>query len=156
MRTKTVILIAAVCAAGAATSMAQVFSVNAVGYVNKVIPAGGFAMVSNPLRAATNTIDALFANVPNVSKCKGTLGIWVHHSRTYDTWTLLRYGRSQEVLPEKGFRHNPTAYGDHHLRGECRKAAVNPDGSWFPVREHKSAPIVISNGKTSRSPPLKV
>jgi len=65
MRTKTLLLIAAVGAAGAATSMAQVFSVNAVGYVNKTIPANGFAMVSNPLKAATNTIDALFAGVPD-------------------------------------------------------------------------------------------
>lgn len=65
MRTKTLLLIAAVSAAGAATSMAQVFSVNAVGYVNKTIPANGFAMISNPLTAATNTIDALFAGVPN-------------------------------------------------------------------------------------------
>jgi hypothetical protein len=64
MRTKTLLLIAAVAAAGAATSMAQVFSVNAVGYVNKTIPANGFAMVSNPLKAATNTIDALFTGVP--------------------------------------------------------------------------------------------
>jgi hypothetical protein len=64
MRTKTVLLTAAICAAGAATSMAQVFSVNAVGYVNKTIPKGGFAMVSNPLKAATNTVNALFTPVP--------------------------------------------------------------------------------------------
>jgi hypothetical protein len=64
MRTKTLLLIAAIGAAGAATSMAQVFSVNAVGYVNKTIPANGFAMISNPLKAATNTIDALFTGVP--------------------------------------------------------------------------------------------
>jgi hypothetical protein len=44
--------------------MAQVFSVNAVGYVNKTIPASGFAMISNPLKAATNTINALFTPVP--------------------------------------------------------------------------------------------
>jgi hypothetical protein len=64
MRTKTLLLIAAVCAAGAATSMAQVFSVNAVGYVNKTIPRNGLAMVANPLKAATNTINALFQPVP--------------------------------------------------------------------------------------------
>jgi hypothetical protein len=64
MRTKTLLLTAAVGAAGVATSMAQVFSVNAVGYVNKTIPANGFAMVSNPLKAADNTIDKLFAGVP--------------------------------------------------------------------------------------------
>jgi hypothetical protein len=65
MRTKLLLLTAAVSAAGVASSMAQVFSVNAVGYVNKEIPAKGFAMVSNPLNAADNTIDKLFAGVPN-------------------------------------------------------------------------------------------
>jgi len=64
MRAKTLLLIAAVGAAGVATSMAQVFSVNAVGYVNKTIPKNGFAMVTNPLKAATNTINALFQPVP--------------------------------------------------------------------------------------------
>jgi hypothetical protein len=64
MRTKTLLLIAAIGAAGAATSMAQVYSVNAVGYVNKTIPKGQFSMVTNPLKAATNTVNALFAGVP--------------------------------------------------------------------------------------------
>jgi hypothetical protein len=64
MRTKTLLLIAALGVAGAATSMAQVFSVNAVGYVNKTIPAKGFALISNPLNAATNTVNALFQPVP--------------------------------------------------------------------------------------------
>jgi len=64
MRTKTLVVAAALSAAGIATSMAQVFSVNAVGYVNKTIPANGFALVSNPLKAATNTINALFQPVP--------------------------------------------------------------------------------------------
>lgn len=68
MRTKTVLLIAAVAAAGVGTSMAQVFSVNAVGYVNKTIPGGGFALISNPLKAATNSINALFAGVPDGTK----------------------------------------------------------------------------------------
>jgi hypothetical protein len=65
MRTKTLLLSAAIGAAGVATSMAQVYSVNAVGYVNKTIPASGFAMISNPLKAADNTIDKLFAGVPD-------------------------------------------------------------------------------------------
>jgi hypothetical protein len=64
MRTKTLLLIAAIGAAGAATSMAQVYSVNAVGYVNKTIPKGQFSMIVNPLKAATNTVNALFQPVP--------------------------------------------------------------------------------------------
>jgi hypothetical protein len=60
-------------AAGIATSMAQVFSVNAVGYVNKTIPAntagggGKLALISNPLNAGegNNTIQNLFKGVPD-------------------------------------------------------------------------------------------
>ena len=47
--------------------MAQVFSVNAVGYVNKTVPSGGkLALLSNPLDAGAgnNTIAKLFAGVP--------------------------------------------------------------------------------------------
>jgi hypothetical protein len=64
MRTKTLLLTAAIGAAGIATSMAQVFSVNAVGYVTTKVPAGKFALISNPLNAADNTIDKLFAGLP--------------------------------------------------------------------------------------------
>jgi hypothetical protein len=67
MRTKTLLLTAALSAAGIATSMAQVFSVNAVGYVTKTIPGNGFALISNPLLGATaadNTIQALFKGAP--------------------------------------------------------------------------------------------
>jgi len=53
---------AAFAAAGVATSMAQVYSVNAVGYVNVTLDAG-FNMVSNPLNAADNTVGGLFINV---------------------------------------------------------------------------------------------
>jgi len=49
MRTKTLLLTAALSAAGLLPSMAQVFSVNAVGYVNQTIPANGYAIVANPL-----------------------------------------------------------------------------------------------------------
>jgi hypothetical protein len=48
--------------------MAQVYSVNAVGYVNTTVPASGYALISNPLKAATNTIAALFAGVPDGTK----------------------------------------------------------------------------------------
>jgi hypothetical protein len=60
MRTKTILLLAAAAVAGITATNAQVFSVNAVGYVNKTVPAGGFALLSNPLNAPTNTISALF------------------------------------------------------------------------------------------------
>jgi hypothetical protein len=62
MRTKTLLLTAALAAAGVASSMAQgtVFSVNAVGYVNTTLKKG-FNLVANPLNAgADNTIGTLF------------------------------------------------------------------------------------------------
>jgi hypothetical protein len=62
MRTKALILAAAFAAAGVATSMAQVYSVNAVGYVNVNLDPG-FNMVSNPLNAADNSVGALFRNI---------------------------------------------------------------------------------------------
>jgi hypothetical protein len=60
MRTKALLLIAAAAAAGIVSSNAQVYSVNAVGYVNKTVPAKGFALVSNPLNATDNKVSTLF------------------------------------------------------------------------------------------------
>jgi hypothetical protein len=91
MRTKTLLLTAVLSAAGVATSMAQVFSVNAVGYVNKTVPAnaaggkGKLALISNPLDAGAgnNTIANLFKGVPGgtqVYKYNGTSFI----TATYD------------------------------------------------------------------------
>src|SRR4051812_22014092 len=50
MRTKTLLLTAALSAAGALSSMAQVYSVNIVGYINLTVPKG-FSMVANQLNA---------------------------------------------------------------------------------------------------------
>jgi len=65
MRTKALLLTAALGVAGVATSMAQtpVYSVNAVGYVNTVLQPG-FNLISNPLIAADNSIATLFKGVP--------------------------------------------------------------------------------------------
>jgi len=62
MRTKALLLAAAFAAAGVATSMAQVYSVNAVGYVNVTLDPG-YNLVSNPLNAADNTVANLFKNI---------------------------------------------------------------------------------------------
>jgi hypothetical protein len=67
MRTKTLLLTAALSAAGVATSMAQVYSVNAVGYVTTPLT-NGFNLISNPLRNTEpngNQIQNLFNAAPN-------------------------------------------------------------------------------------------
>jgi hypothetical protein len=64
MRTKTLLLTAAITAAGASASMAQVYSVNAVGYVNLAIrsnPAGPTygTVIANPLNGTNNSFNTV-------------------------------------------------------------------------------------------------
>jgi hypothetical protein len=67
MRTKTLLLTAALSFAAIATSMAQVYSVNAVGYVNKVLPSG-FSLIANQLtRTPDMKLDTLLPGVPTES-----------------------------------------------------------------------------------------
>jgi hypothetical protein len=67
MKGKSLLVAGLVLGAGAASSFAQtVYSVNAVGFVNRTL-APGFNLISNPLNAPTNTLTALFPSgaVPN-------------------------------------------------------------------------------------------
>ena len=65
MKAKSLILAGVVAIASTLSASAQtVFSVNAVGFVNQTFNPG-FSLVSNPLVATDNTVETLFANVPN-------------------------------------------------------------------------------------------
>jgi hypothetical protein len=65
MRTKTLLLTAALTAAGALTSMAQVYSVNIVGYINVNVP-HGFSILANQLNnSPDNHLATLFPTPPN-------------------------------------------------------------------------------------------
>ena len=55
MRTKTLLITAALTAAGALTSMAQVYSVNIVGYINLAVPAG-FSIIANQLNNSPDNL----------------------------------------------------------------------------------------------------
>ncbi len=55
---------AAIAAAGVATSMAQVYSVNAVGYVNVALKKG-FNQVANPLNNGDNKLGTILPAVPD-------------------------------------------------------------------------------------------
>jgi hypothetical protein len=64
MRTKTLLLAAVLIAAGAASSLAQVYSVNAVGYINLNLP-NGFAMIANQLNASpNNNLSTIMPSLP--------------------------------------------------------------------------------------------
>ena len=58
MRTKALILAAIVAVAGVANTSAQVYSANAVGYVNMSLPAG-LMLIANPLNNGDNTLDTI-------------------------------------------------------------------------------------------------
>jgi hypothetical protein len=68
MRTKTLLLTAALTVAAAATSMAQaVYSVNIVGYVNKVINPG-YTLIAQPFKDGAGidtTVNTVLASVPD-------------------------------------------------------------------------------------------
>jgi hypothetical protein len=116
MRTKTLLLTAALSAAGIATSMAQVYSVNAVGYVNTTL-VPGFSLVSNPLNNTTgNTVNNLFKNGIQGTIPDGTT-VYTFEGGSfkvaqYDSLDNAFTGEAaaSDVSPGKGvFVRNPTA-----------------------------------------------
>jgi hypothetical protein len=132
MRTKTLLLTAALSAAGIATSMAQVFSVNAVGYVNKTIPGGNkLALISNPLNAGegNNTIANLFKGVPDgtqVYKYTGTGFV----TATYDgleSAFLPPDAASTTIVPGEGVFVRNTSAADIQVTfvGEVPQGTLN-------------------------------
>jgi len=71
MRTKTILLGAAIVAAGALSSMAQsnVYSLNVVGYINRTIPGNlKYALLANQLDTGNNVYSNLLQTLPVNSK----------------------------------------------------------------------------------------
>lgn len=66
MRTKTLILAAALCVAGVTSSTAQVFSKNAVGYYN-IDLRSGYNLIANQFINGDNNINTVFPNVEDGS-----------------------------------------------------------------------------------------
>jgi len=67
MRTKTLLLSAALLAVGLTASVAQsVFSVNAVGYVNVTV-VSGYSLLGNPLNGTNNNINTIIPSAPEGS-----------------------------------------------------------------------------------------
>ena len=110
MKTKTLFLAVALAGAGAVSGVAQtVYSVNAVGFVNVVIPAGpnSFSILANPLDAADNSVAALFPSAPTGSAIyKFVGGAFVANNRGFSAWS----NPTQTLVPgEAFFFKNPSA-----------------------------------------------
>jgi len=116
MRTKTLLLAAALSAAGLATSMAQsnVYSLNIVGYVNKVCPEGGkYVQWSNPLKTDNNSVTNLFLQAPASSQfLKWDGSAWsLIFTKLTGPGTTLWGGSGDNTVPNGGggFFRSPTA-----------------------------------------------
>lgn len=103
MRTKTLLLSAVLGFSLIGSTMAQVYSVNVVGYVKKDVPQGKFALLTNPLDLGTNTIPAVLPGVPAQTKVYK----WVSPSYKIYTWTgsswLPAAGTTNTLNPGEGF-----------------------------------------------------
>jgi hypothetical protein len=64
MRTKTLLIAAAALVAGVASSEAQVYSANVVGYVSVTAQPGQFVLVENPLTTSDDVISNVLQNLP--------------------------------------------------------------------------------------------
>ena len=95
MRTKTLILAAALTAAGLASSLAQsnVYSLNVVGYVNKTL--GGnlkYTGVANPLNTTNNTLAGLFGGAGVGLPTGSQVLKWNTGIANYDIFSKLAFG----------------------------------------------------------------
>lgn len=112
MRTKTLLLTAALAAAGIATSKAQtVYSVNSVGFVT-ITNNPGYNLICNPLNNATNTLGNLFRGSPENTKIfryqAGVLNAFIYG---LDDFNNLNFGPNEDdvLAPGEGvFIFNPT------------------------------------------------
>jgi hypothetical protein len=108
MRTKTLLAAAAMLAAGFASSMAQsnVYSLNVVGYVNKVLSGGGkYTAIANPLNTASNTLPNLLnaslpANGAQVLKYDPSISDYRIYGKLGSTW--LNNGANVTLNPGEG------------------------------------------------------
>ena len=87
MRTKTLLLSAVIGAAGLASASADVFSVNAVGFVNITAP-DGFSMIANPLdNKAGNDLNHVLPSVPIGTTIFKFNGVGYDQSTFIADWT---------------------------------------------------------------------
>jgi len=136
MRTKTLLLSAALTAAGALTSMAQVYSVNIVGYINVSVP-HGFSMLGNQLNATPNNqLATLVPNPPNgtfVYKFNNASGTYTIDDFADGAWEGDTSG-AMTLNPGEGvFMFNPSTAYTLTLVGEVQLTSSTPVPHGFSI-----------------------
>jgi len=126
MRTKT-ILCAAALAAGVASSMAQVYSLNVVGYVNvPYTDVGNFYLSSVPVNSTNNTLKELLPTCPD-----GTIiGLWSTANQDFSSVSPF-YSTSDNnwhpninLAPGQGFFVGPAGPFTNTYVGEVKQGSV--------------------------------
>lgn len=140
MRTKLILTTAVLGVAGSLGASAQVYSVNAVGYINITVPAGKYALVANQLTAGNNTIGEVIPTAANgtiVFRYAAGSG-FVGNGREFDEWSIA----GMTLPPGVGFfiQNNSTAPQTFTFVGEVPQgnlstplvAGLNLTGSQVP------------------------
>jgi hypothetical protein len=112
MRTKVLLSLAAFAVSAlAAYAQSNVYSVNIVGYVNQVLPAGSLQAVGNPLDDGTNTLNSALIGLPAKSTAQFWTGSGFSLSTKGTTWSP-----DVAIPPGKGFFVNSkTAYTNTYV-----------------------------------------
>jgi hypothetical protein len=143
MRTKTLLLTVAIGAVSAASSMAQVYSVNAVGYVN-VTCNPGFNLIANPLVQADASLAALLPAPPDGTSYYKLVPAGFDLS-TYTEGIGWEPNPATAIeLGKGGYLLNPTAspmvitfVGDVAQNSNQGGSVVNAVGSAFTIQSSK-------------------
>ncbi len=135
MRTKTLLLTAVLGLASAATSMAQVYSANVVGYVNQSYPAG-YSIINAPLKGTNNAVPFLFASPPDFSIIyKFTGGLYEPaNAYMFGSWS----DPAQVLDPGDGaFLYSPSAWTNTYVGEVLLGAQTNTLPVGFSLKGSK-------------------
>jgi len=133
MRTKALLFAAVLASAGVASSLAQVYSVNVVGYINKPLPVG-FSMVANQLNASPdNKVTTVFpaAEGLTIFKFDGATGGYQQLAVVDGAWEGDNLDMT--VSPGEGvFAYTPTATNITFV-GEVQLSSTVAVGTGFSI-----------------------
>src|SRR5687768_9725049 len=87
MRTKTLLLAAVLSAAGIASSLAQVYSVNVVGYINLTL-SPGLNLITAQLKGTNQNVNTILGSTTPVLAASSLLFTWNAAGQTFDNAQL--------------------------------------------------------------------
>jgi hypothetical protein len=123
MRTKALLLTAAVGAISVASTLAQVYSVNVVGFVN-VSLSTGFNFLANPLKATNDTVSAIIPTAPDGT----TVATWNKATQTFRSAASFGFGSwdlpAYSLPPGEAFFVNVPSATTLTFVGEVRQGTL--------------------------------